>query len=164
MKESKERKLWREEYEAGKKREAEFATQSSVDVAPLYTPSDIAGADYLESLGFPGQYPYTRGIYPTMYRGNRATPAGLPPNLRRLLDWRMRLAAAAQRLREQGTPFQGGGTHEARPARKTLRLKTFSLTRGPATTLQLRPIQPGSRKTEARRLPAYPSVDNLRSF
>lgn len=69
MKESKERKLWREEYEAGKKREAEFTSQSSVDVGPLYTPSDIAGADYLESLGFPGQYPYTRGIYPTMYRG-----------------------------------------------------------------------------------------------
>ena len=35
----------------------------------LYTPEDIADLDYEEDLGFPGEYPYTRGIQPTMYRG-----------------------------------------------------------------------------------------------
>ena len=35
----------------------------------LYTPLDTAGIDYLRDLGFPGEYPYTRGIYPSMYQG-----------------------------------------------------------------------------------------------
>jgi methylmalonyl-CoA mutase N-terminal domain/subunit len=46
----------------------EFFTSSGIPVERLYTPEDTAGLDYLERLGFPGQYPYTRGIYPTMYR------------------------------------------------------------------------------------------------
>ena len=45
-----------------------FAT-SSLDVARLYTPLDVAGLDYERDLGFPGQYPFTRGVQPTMYRG-----------------------------------------------------------------------------------------------
>jgi methylmalonyl-CoA mutase N-terminal domain/subunit len=42
-----------------------------LDANPLFTPAELAedGLDYLEDLGFPGQYPFTRGIYPTMYRG-----------------------------------------------------------------------------------------------
>ena len=39
------------------------------EVDPLYTPADVAGLDYEEDLGFPGEEPYTRGVYPTMYRG-----------------------------------------------------------------------------------------------
>ena len=35
----------------------------------LYTPLDIEGFDYEKDLGFPGEYPYTRGVQPTMYRG-----------------------------------------------------------------------------------------------
>ncbi|MGH7381645.1 MAG: acyl-CoA mutase large subunit family protein [Candidatus Methylomirabilales bacterium] len=46
----------------------EFTTSSGIPVERLYTPEDTADRDYLERLGFPGQYPYTRGIYPTMYR------------------------------------------------------------------------------------------------
>ncbi len=46
----------------------EFTTSSGIPVERLYTPEDTAGLDYIERLGFPGQYPYTRGIYPTMYR------------------------------------------------------------------------------------------------
>jgi methylmalonyl-CoA mutase N-terminal domain/subunit len=45
-----------------------FSTSSGIRVERVYTPEDTAGLDYLERLGFPGQYPYTRGIYPTMYR------------------------------------------------------------------------------------------------
>jgi methylmalonyl-CoA mutase N-terminal domain/subunit len=60
---------WRELYEAASKRDVEFVTQSSAEVEPLYTPVDIAGFDAAEQLGYPGGFPYTRGIHPTMYRG-----------------------------------------------------------------------------------------------
>jgi len=46
-----------------------FATSSQIPVARIYTPDDVASLDYERDLGFPGAYPYTRGIYPTMYRG-----------------------------------------------------------------------------------------------
>ncbi|HML99108.1 MAG TPA: methylmalonyl-CoA mutase family protein [Tepidiformaceae bacterium] len=49
-------------------RDENFAT-SSQPVQRLYTPLDIAGLDYLRDLGFPGEYPFTRGVQPTMYRG-----------------------------------------------------------------------------------------------
>lgn len=46
-----------------------FTTVSGHEIRPLYTPLDISHHDYLEKIGFPGQYPYTRGIQPNMYRG-----------------------------------------------------------------------------------------------
>jgi methylmalonyl-CoA mutase N-terminal domain/subunit len=46
----------------------EFSTVSSIPVSRIYTPEDVADFDYLQDLGFPGEYPYTRGVYPTMYR------------------------------------------------------------------------------------------------
>jgi methylmalonyl-CoA mutase N-terminal domain/subunit len=46
-----------------------FETSSGAEVDVLYSPEDLASWDYLERLGFPGQYPYTRGVQPTMYRG-----------------------------------------------------------------------------------------------
>ena len=49
-------------------REREFTTASFVPVKALYTPLDVPG-DYAGTLGFPGRYPFTRGIQPTMYRG-----------------------------------------------------------------------------------------------
>ncbi len=49
-------------------RDVEFAT-SSIPIQRLYTPLDVADLDYERDLGFPGQYPFTRGIQPTMYRG-----------------------------------------------------------------------------------------------
>jgi methylmalonyl-CoA mutase N-terminal domain/subunit len=60
---------WREDYEAASKRPIDFVTQSSAEVNPLYTPEDVEGAEYERDLGYPGAYPYTRGIHPTMYRG-----------------------------------------------------------------------------------------------
>jgi methylmalonyl-CoA mutase, N-terminal domain len=59
---------WEEAYSKGPERDAEFSTMSGVPVKPLYTPDDIEG-DYDEKLGYPGEYPYTRGVYPNMYRG-----------------------------------------------------------------------------------------------
>jgi len=49
-------------------RQAEFKTESGIPVERLYTPDDVA-TDYVEDLGFPGDYPFTRGVQPTMYRG-----------------------------------------------------------------------------------------------
>lgn len=50
-------------------RQKEFTTQSFTKVAPLYIPSINDSENYEEKLGFPGQYPFTRGVQPTMYRG-----------------------------------------------------------------------------------------------
>jgi methylmalonyl-CoA mutase N-terminal domain/subunit len=46
----------------------EFSTSSDIPVSRVYTPLDIADFDYIHDLGFPGEYPLTRGVYPTMYR------------------------------------------------------------------------------------------------
>ncbi len=46
-----------------------FTSVSMSPVERLYTPADLRGWDYLKELGFPGEYPYTRGVHPTMYRG-----------------------------------------------------------------------------------------------
>ncbi|MFN2466113.1 MAG: methylmalonyl-CoA mutase [Candidatus Dormibacteria bacterium] len=50
-------------------RKKTFETPTHLPVATLYTPADIDGLDYARDLGFPGQYPFTRGIQPNMYRG-----------------------------------------------------------------------------------------------
>jgi methylmalonyl-CoA mutase, N-terminal domain len=49
-------------------RRANFQTQSGIPIDRVYTPDDVA-INYLERLGFPGEYPFTRGVQPTMYRG-----------------------------------------------------------------------------------------------
>ena len=48
---------------------SEFRTESGLPVNRLYTPEDFSDANYPSELGFPGQHPYTRGVYPSMYRG-----------------------------------------------------------------------------------------------
>lgn len=50
-------------------RKEEFTSVSGLEVDRLYTPLNISDVDYNEDLGFPGMYPYTRGVQPTMYRG-----------------------------------------------------------------------------------------------
>jgi len=50
-------------------RDYPFDTSDGFVVDPIYTPDDRNGVDYAEQLGFPGEYPYTRGVQPTMYRG-----------------------------------------------------------------------------------------------
>ncbi len=50
-------------------RRARFTTTSDIEIADLYTPADIAGLDEDRDLGRPGEYPFTRGVQPTMYRG-----------------------------------------------------------------------------------------------
>lgn len=50
-------------------RKKAFVTSSNIAIGNVCSPLDIKGLDYTRDLGFPGEYPYTRGIYPTMYRG-----------------------------------------------------------------------------------------------
>jgi methylmalonyl-CoA mutase N-terminal domain/subunit len=47
----------------------EYTTISGKKIKEIYTPLDLDGFDYMKRLNFPGEYPYTRGIHPTMYRG-----------------------------------------------------------------------------------------------
>ncbi|HIC96265.1 TPA: methylmalonyl-CoA mutase, partial [Candidatus Bipolaricaulota bacterium] len=54
--------------EHGERRER-FITASGEEIKRLYTPEDMEALDYDRDLGYPGEYPFTRGVYPTMYRG-----------------------------------------------------------------------------------------------
>jgi len=47
----------------------EIETSSHIRVNPLYTPADLKGSDYESEIGYPGEYPFTRGVQATMYRG-----------------------------------------------------------------------------------------------
>ncbi len=49
-------------------RKSPFMSTSGYEIKRVYTPEDIQDLDYVEDLGFPGDYPYTRGVQPTMYR------------------------------------------------------------------------------------------------
>jgi len=50
-------------------RQKKFVTTSSEPINRLYTPLDVSDLDYASSLGLPGEYPFTRGVHPTLYRG-----------------------------------------------------------------------------------------------
>ena len=63
-----EKEKWEESYKKSKERDTKFVTDSEIPIKPLYTPLDIK-SDYLQNVSFPGTLPYTRGIYPNMYRG-----------------------------------------------------------------------------------------------
>ncbi len=63
------RDRWEEAYaERDERNDVEFSTMSGIPIKPLYTPEDVEG-DFEEKIGYPGEYPYTRGVYPNMYRG-----------------------------------------------------------------------------------------------
>jgi methylmalonyl-CoA mutase N-terminal domain/subunit len=62
-------KEWRRRVEREKERPGPFETVSGKKIKDLYTPRDTADLDYRRDLGFPGEYPFTRGVQPNMYRG-----------------------------------------------------------------------------------------------
>ena len=49
-------------------RRENFVTTSGIEMKRLFTPEDVEGLDYVDEVGFPGMYPFTRGVQPTMYR------------------------------------------------------------------------------------------------
>ena len=71
---SKERKAWQAKVDQTRQTtHSRFETVSGMPLDILYTPDDIARLDYLRDLGFPGEYPYTRGVRTNMYRGRHWT-------------------------------------------------------------------------------------------
>jgi len=69
-----QRLAWEQRVASAKQRPDVYPfTISGLPIKPLYTPEDLAGMDPARDLGFPGEYPYTRGIHSTMYRGRMFT-------------------------------------------------------------------------------------------
>jgi methylmalonyl-CoA mutase N-terminal domain/subunit len=64
---------WRADYKQQIENDRTIRNRSGVEINPLYTSRDWSGERYLTDLAFPGQFPYTRGIYPTMHRGRTWT-------------------------------------------------------------------------------------------
>ncbi|MFH1957798.1 MAG: methylmalonyl-CoA mutase family protein [bacterium] len=70
----KQKKVWEEKVlkkvlEKRPERKEPFENLSKIEIKRLYTPEDTDGLDYLKSSGFPGEFPFTRGVQPTAYRG-----------------------------------------------------------------------------------------------
>jgi methylmalonyl-CoA mutase N-terminal domain/subunit len=63
------RARWRQRYEQARTRDADFTTLSGTEVEPVYGPPPGNAVDGFEQIGWPGEYPFTRGLYPTGYRG-----------------------------------------------------------------------------------------------
>ncbi len=64
-----ERNVYQKSISKFPERQESFTTQSFTKVEPLYTPIDFDSSEYNEKLGYPGSYPFTRGVQPSMYRG-----------------------------------------------------------------------------------------------
>ena len=67
------RQRWQQRYDAARKRDADFTTLSGVEVDPVYGPTDEASYPGFERIGWPGEYPFTRGLYASGYRGRTWT-------------------------------------------------------------------------------------------
>ena len=64
---------WQARYDAGPQRDADFTTLSAIAVEPVYGPRQGDAYEGFERIGWPGEYPFTRGLYPTGYRGRTWT-------------------------------------------------------------------------------------------
>jgi methylmalonyl-CoA mutase cobalamin-binding domain/chain len=69
MAEDERRERWERAYRETPERDADFETLSGEPLKPLYTRDDLPAFDADERLGYPGSYPFARGVYPSMYRG-----------------------------------------------------------------------------------------------
>jgi methylmalonyl-CoA mutase N-terminal domain/subunit len=67
------RKRWQQRYDSARKREADFTTLSGVELDPVYGPPEGATVPGFERIGWPGEFPFTRGLYATGYRGRTWT-------------------------------------------------------------------------------------------
>src|SRR3954466_15067529 len=67
------RDRWQHRYDAARKRDADFTTLSGVELEPVYGPADGTAYPGFERIGWPGEFPFTRGLYPTGYRGRTWT-------------------------------------------------------------------------------------------
>src|SRR5437588_10865043 len=67
------RERWQQRYDAARKRDADFTTLSGVELEPVYGPADEGAVPDFDRIGWPGEFPFTRGLYPTGYRGRTWT-------------------------------------------------------------------------------------------
>src|ERR1039457_6161313 len=67
------RQRWQRRYDASRNRDADFTTLSGLEVKPVYGPPDGAVVPGFERIGWPGEFPFTRGLYPGGYRGRTWT-------------------------------------------------------------------------------------------
>ncbi|HEX6518322.1 MAG TPA: methylmalonyl-CoA mutase family protein [Nocardioidaceae bacterium] len=67
------RARWQERYARSRVRDADFTTLSGMKVEPVYGPADESTYPRFEDIGYPGEFPFTRGLYPTGYRGRTWT-------------------------------------------------------------------------------------------
>jgi methylmalonyl-CoA mutase, N-terminal domain len=67
------RRRWQRRYESARRREADFTTLSGLELDPVYGPPPGAVVPEFERIGWPGEYPFTRGLYPAGYRGRTWT-------------------------------------------------------------------------------------------
>jgi methylmalonyl-CoA mutase N-terminal domain/subunit len=67
------RARWQRRYDSSRLRDADFTTLSGLTVDPVYGPPDGGVVPGFERIGWPGEYPFTRGLYPTGYRGRTWT-------------------------------------------------------------------------------------------
>ena len=65
----KQKEQWEQKYKTCNERAHKFTTISGIPLNPLYTPDDIPNFNYERDLGYPGEFPFTRGVQTTMYRG-----------------------------------------------------------------------------------------------
>ena len=103
---------WEQEFAAGAGQAEPLRNRSGVEIKPLYTPRDWSGAAYADSLGFPGEFPYTRGIYPTMYRGRswsqrQLIGLGVPEDYNSRIKEMLALGASALSLIPCNSVFRG---------------------------------------------------------
>ncbi|MFA4928379.1 MAG: acyl-CoA mutase large subunit family protein [Patulibacter sp.] len=106
------RDTWRSEYDRDIGHDRVVRNRSGIEINPIYTPEDWNQERYSSDLGFPGQAPHTRGIYPTMHRGRTwtqrqliglGTPDDYNERVRKLLD----LGASAISLLPCNSGFRG---------------------------------------------------------
>lgn len=67
------RERWQQRYDAARRREADFTTLSGVELDPVYGPPEGTADPRMERIGWPGEFPFTRGLYATGYRGRTWT-------------------------------------------------------------------------------------------
>ncbi len=89
------KRLWEQQYKQQVTQDQQSLNRSGIPIKPLYTPEDWGDEQYASKLGYPGQIPMTRGIYPSMHRGRRwsqrqligyGVPADYNERLLKLLD------------------------------------------------------------------------------
>ena len=105
---------WRSRYDAqiGDK-DRSIRNLSGIEIEPLYTPGEVSDPNtFLDSLGFPGEFPYTRGIYPTMHRGRTWTQRqliglGTPEDYNERVQSMLKLGASAISLLPCNSGFRG---------------------------------------------------------